>query len=172
MWSIKKILVPTDFSKASEAALEAAIELAKKFDASIVLLHAYQVPIYPYAVTPMVTPIDLVVHIEKGAEKALQDAASLHAASGVSIGTSLQAGPAWETILRATKQLNIGLVVIGSRGLRGLPRALLGSTAERVVRYSSVPVMTLHGPVAAEVTGHADDKGAKAADEVVDRWLL
>ncbi len=48
MRSIKKILVPTDFSQPSEAALQTAIELAKKFGASIVLLHAYQVPVYAY----------------------------------------------------------------------------------------------------------------------------
>ena len=48
MWSMKRILVPTDFSKSSELALEAAITLAKMFDAAIVLMHVYQVPVYPY----------------------------------------------------------------------------------------------------------------------------
>src|SRR6476646_10149235 len=52
MWSIKKILVPTDFSKGSETSLDAAVELAKKFDAALVLMHAYQVPVYAYPASP------------------------------------------------------------------------------------------------------------------------
>ena len=172
MWSIKKILVPTDFSKPSEAALEAAVEVAKKFDASIVLMHAYQMPVYPYPVTAMVTPLDLVAHIEQGARKALETAVASHAAAGVPIETSLCAGHAWEQILRAGKEFDTGLIVIGSRGLRGLPRALMGSTAERVVRYSPVPVMTLHGPVPSGAETRTNDNGAKAAAELVDRWLI
>jgi nucleotide-binding universal stress UspA family protein len=69
--------------------------------------------------------------------------------------------------LRASKKFEADLIVIGSRGLRGLPRALLGSTAERVVRYSNVPVTTLHGPV--EDACAAD---VKTADDLVDRWLI
>jgi nucleotide-binding universal stress UspA family protein len=171
MWSIKKILVPTDFSKASEAALEAAVELAKKFDASIVLMHAYHVPQYPYPVPSLITPVDLMEQIEKGARNALQDAVSSQSASGVLITTSLHAGSPWEQILRTAKEFDVGLIVIGSRGLRGLPRALMGSTAERVVRYSPVPVVTLHGPPPTEAGRKARSEGANAADGLTDRWL-
>jgi nucleotide-binding universal stress UspA family protein len=168
VWSINKILVPTDFSKASEAALDAAIELAKKFEASIVLMHAYQLPVYPYPLTStIVTPLDLATHVEHGARRALDDVVSAHRASGVAMTSSLHAGGAWEEILRAAKEFDVGLIVIGSRGLRGLPRALMGSTAERVVRYASVPVVTLHGPP----TG-ADTKEAGATDVLLDRWSI
>jgi nucleotide-binding universal stress UspA family protein len=169
MWSIRTILVPTDFSKASEAALDAAVTLAKKFDAGIVLLHAYHLPVYPYTPTSTVTPADLVAYVDQGATKALQAAASEHTESGVRITTALKAGTPWEQILRAAKEFDVGLIVIGSRGLRGLPRALLGSTAERVVRYSPVPVTTLHGPVQGE---DQPIDGTKAANDLVDRWLI
>jgi len=172
MWSITKILVPTDFSKASDAALDAAIALAKKFDAAIVLLHAYQVPVYPYPTSQAVTAADLVGHIEKGAREALQTAVAQHTGSGVSITTVLHAGTAWEQILRTAKELDAGLIVIGSRGLRGLPRALLGSTAERVVRYAQVPVMTLHGPVGGIGDDPTMSESARAANDLVDRWLI
>ena len=69
MWSVKKIMVPTDFSRASEAALEAAIELAKKFDASIVLMHAYQVPTYAFPVAPVVPVIELASYVEEAASQ-------------------------------------------------------------------------------------------------------
>lgn len=173
MWSMKKILVPTDFSECSERALEAAITLAKKFDASIVLMHAYQLPTYPYPTAPNanVTSADLVEYIEHGARAALQTAASRHGASGVSITTALSVGTPWEQILRAAKEIGAGLIVIGSRGLRGLPRALLGSTAERVVRYSSVPVMAFHGPLPVSEEDKTAE-GVKAANDLVDRWLI
>jgi nucleotide-binding universal stress UspA family protein len=170
---MKKILVPTDFSKSSQFALEAAITLAKKFDAAIVLMHAYRVPIYPYPTTadPNLTPADLVEYIERGARTALQTVASSHGASGVPITTLLTAGIPWEQILRTAQEIKAGLIVIGSRGLSGLPRALLGSTAERVVRYSSVPVMTFHDslPVSEE---DRTAEGVKAANELVERWLI
>lgn len=173
MWSTKKILVPTDFGKSSELALEAAITLAKKFDAAIVLVHVYHVPVYPYPTkTSADLPAgDLVEYIEHGAKAALQTAASKHGDSGVPITTVLQAGTPWEQILRTAKEVHAGLIVIGSRGLRGLPRALLGSTAERVVRYSSVPVMTFHGPLPVSEEDKTAE-GIKAADELVDRWLI
>jgi nucleotide-binding universal stress UspA family protein len=173
MWSMTKIMVPTDFSDSSERALEAAIVLARKFNASIVLLHVYQVPVYPYpAMTSANVPAgDLAEYVERGARAALETCASRHGDSGITITTVLKAGIPWEQILRTSKEIGAGLVVIGSRGLRGLPRALLGSTAERVVRFSSVPVMTFHGPLP---VSEADKTaaGIRDADELVDRWLL
>jgi nucleotide-binding universal stress UspA family protein len=169
MWSFNRILVPTDFGKASEAALDAAIGLAKKFDGSIVLMHAYQIPVYPYSLSAP-TPVDLVEHIQKGAEKELALTAARHGDSGIAIKTSLRAGSPWEEVLRAAQEHHATLIVIGSRGLRGLPRALLGSTAERVVRYASVPVLTLHAPLPETDEDRAG--GVKAADGLVDRWLI
>jgi nucleotide-binding universal stress UspA family protein len=173
MWTIKTILVPTDFSKPAGLALEAAITLARKFDASIVLMHSYQVPVYPYPLeaNAMVTPTDLVEHVEKAAQAALETAAASHGASGVRITTALKAGVPWEQIIRSAQAIDAGLIVIGSRGLRGLPRALLGSTAERVVRYSPIPVMAFHGPLPVSEEDRTRE-GASAANDLVDRWLI
>jgi nucleotide-binding universal stress UspA family protein len=146
MRSIDKILVPTDFSPASGAALDAALFLAKKLQASIVLMHAYQIPIYAYPTAPLVPTAELSTHLEEAAMKALEETAGATQRSGIPIMTALYLGSPWEQILKAANDHEVGLIVMGSRGLRGLPRALLGSTAERVVRYSPVPVMTMHGP--------------------------
>jgi nucleotide-binding universal stress UspA family protein len=155
MRAINKILVPTDFSPASSAALEAALAFAKKFEASIVLMHAYQIPIYAYPANALVTVSEISIDAEVAATKALEAAAAALRA-GVPIQTALYLGAPWEQILKAAGDHEVGLIVMGSRGLRGLPRALLGSTAERVVRYASVPVMTLHGP---------PESGLEAVDE-------
>jgi len=169
MWSIKKILVPTDFSKGSEAALDGAIDLAKKFDASIVLMHAYQIPVYAYPASPVVPVADLTSYVEEAASKQLEAVATSARSSGVPVTTVLRVGSPWEQILRASKEQEAGLIVIGSRGLHGLPRALMGSTAEKVVRHSPIPVMTLHGPLPQPT---AKEAGAKAADDLVDQWLI
>ncbi len=151
MRSISKILVPTDFSPASAAALDAALFLAKKLGASIVLMHAYQVPIYAFPTAPLVPASELSTHVERAAMNALEMAAAARG-FGVPIMTALYLGAPWEQILKAATDHDVGLIVMGSRGLRGLPRALVGSTAERVVRYAPVPVMTLHGPPEAEAS--------------------
>ena len=145
MWRVSKILVPTDFSKASEAALDTAIEIAKKFDASIVLVHAYQLPVYAYPTSPLVPLAEFSIEVEQAAMKALAATAGAHQ-RGVPMQTGLYLGNPWEQILKAAKEHDVGLIVMASRGLRGLPRALVGSTAERVVRYATVPVMTMHEP--------------------------
>ena len=173
MWSMKKILVPTDFSKSSELALDAAMTLAQKFGSSIVLMHAYQLPVYPYPVTAntLVSPADMLNHVEHGARALLETAAAAHRDRGVPISTTIKAGSPWEEIIRTAREIDAGLIVIGSRGLRGLPRALLGSTAERVVRYAPIPVMTFHGPLPVTEEDRAKEGGA-AANDLVDRWLI
>ena len=119
----------------------------------------------------MVTPTDLVEHVEKGAQTALETATASHGACGVHITTALKAGVPWEQIIRTAREIEAGLIVIGSRGLRGLPRALLGSTAERVVRYSPIPVMAFHGPLPVSEEDRTRE-GASAANDLVDRWLI
>lgn len=58
----------------------------------------------------------------------------------------LRNGVAWEEIAAVAKESQADLIVIGTRGRRGLARALLGSVAESVIRTSDVPVLTLHAP--------------------------
>jgi nucleotide-binding universal stress UspA family protein len=113
----------------------------------------------------------MVEYIERGARKALETAASSRGDSGVPITTELKAGTPWEQIIKTAKEIEAGLIVIGSRGLSGLPRALLGSTAERVVRYSSVPVLAFHGPLPAP-QAERSEQAARAADDLVERWLI
>jgi len=59
------------------------------------------------------------------------------------VATALRSGRPWEEILAAAREGNADLIVIGTHGRKGLPRALLGSVAEKVVRMSPVPVLTV-----------------------------
>jgi nucleotide-binding universal stress UspA family protein len=167
MWTINKILVATDFTPASTPAIDAAFALASRFGASIVLMHCYQVPVYS---GPLLTPsAELTAAIEQAASKQLEELAHDRRLTGVAISTSLNVGQPWEQILRAAKSHKADLIVVGSRGLRGLPRALLGSTAERVVRYAPIPVLTQHWRDSA---ASEDSARAKAADQLAEQWLI
>jgi len=141
----KNLLVPIDFGEPSQRALEAAIELARRFDAKITLVHVYEIPAYVYGGMSSYATTDLFGPIEEAARASLDKA--LREVKGKLPATKavLRRGPPAMEILAAIDELHPDLVVIGTRGRTGVKHALLGSVAERVVRMSPVPVLTMHG---------------------------
>lgn len=146
MWLQKKILVPTDFSELARSATDAALEVAHECKVPLVLLHVYGMPGQTYPNVALVLTADFVRSLESAARSALNDEAARLAQKGVEISTVLNVGTAWEQILETAKMVDAGLIVMGTHGRRGVTRALLGSVAERVVRLSPVPVLTLRHP--------------------------
>jgi nucleotide-binding universal stress UspA family protein len=144
MLTKRKILVATDFGEPSKAAADLALELAKQFEAPLVLVHSYLLPasIYAGALAPPFA--DYARAFEDAARELLEQEGLRLADRGAVVTTMLRAGVAWEEILAAAKELEVGLIVVGTHGRRGLPRALLGSVTEKVVRLSPVPVLTIH----------------------------
>ena len=140
--SIQHILVPTDFAEASAKALQLAVQLALRFDAKLTLLHVWELPIYPYM--DFMLNSEIIGEIEEAATKGLARAVeelqkTLPGAQG-----KLKTGFPWQGILDATEEVGADLVVMGTHGRRGLSRLTLGSVAEKVVRLSKVPVLTVH----------------------------
>jgi nucleotide-binding universal stress UspA family protein len=136
---IKHILVPTDFSEPSERAMKLAIEIAQTFDARITLLHVWSIPNVGYA-EALSWPIDAM---EREARKALENARVSVVKQHVATDALLREGKTFFLIIDAVKELDVDLIVIGTHGRRGLPRLVLGSVAEKVVRASPVPVLTV-----------------------------
>jgi nucleotide-binding universal stress UspA family protein len=145
MWLTKKIVVATDFAEASQVAADVALELAKKFQVPLVLVHAYLVPGSIYMGVPMAPVVDYARLYEDSARQALEKERARLADKSAEVVSVLRAGIAWEQILSAAKDFDADLIVVGTHGRRGLPRAILGSVAEKVVRLSSIPVLTIHG---------------------------
>jgi nucleotide-binding universal stress UspA family protein len=87
---------------------------------------------------------DYVQLMEDSAQSALNNEAARLQGKGVEVTTVLRMGSPWEQVLDVAGKLEVGLIVMGTHGRRGLPRALLGSVAEKVVRLSPVPVLTVH----------------------------
>jgi nucleotide-binding universal stress UspA family protein len=124
---IRKILLGYDGSEGSERAAELAISLAQRYDAAVVVCHAFgQMPMHtkPSEVRRLVDPV---------VERLLK----LGIAAEISIPDELPA----EGILRAAEDSEADLIVVGSRGRGTFANLLLGSTADRVIRFAKVPVL-------------------------------
>lgn len=143
MTSIRRILVPTDFSPGAAAAVDLAAEMAKAFGASITLLHVVAVPANyaPYPLIPL--PGEWIRGMRDDASRRLEQERARVA--GPSTSSEVRDGRADEGILAAAVEGKYDLVVMGTHGWSGLKHALLGSVAERVVRHSPVPVLTIRG---------------------------
>jgi nucleotide-binding universal stress UspA family protein len=136
----KTILVPIDFQEASLDALAFARDLASKLGLEVVLLHTYAVPVVVYpGFDPIITP-GLPDEIASTAKSALEKLA----ADQGGLATVLRPGDPATEILRAIEELKPELVALGTHGRTGLAHLLLGSVAEKVVRSSPVPVITIH----------------------------
>jgi nucleotide-binding universal stress UspA family protein len=144
MLSIKKILVPTDFSTCAGDALRMGIELARKFGASVTVLHVYQIPMYPlaegtYIAGPQITA-ELVRDITESLEKVKNEFKG-----DVPIDTRMAEGVPYVEIAHTARDGHYDLIVIGTHGRTGVRHMLLGSVAERVVRTAPCPVLTTRG---------------------------
>jgi nucleotide-binding universal stress UspA family protein len=139
----KKILVATDFSELGRAAVVTALELAKALDAQVDVLHAFTM--LGMADSGGYTAAQLQ-QFETNARADLSQAADAIGRAG-RLGESLLApGEPSQQILRAAESHKADLIVLGSRGRRGLSRMVLGSTAEHVLRKAHVPVLVIKEP--------------------------
>jgi nucleotide-binding universal stress UspA family protein len=142
---IRHILVPHDFSDTAEYALAYALVLAQKFGARVTVLHAYEVPAYGYPDALHVS-LDLMPETERAIASSLEGVKARALRAKVDVDVSLRRGTPWAEITAAAMETKADLVVMGTRGRRGVARALLGSVAERVVRTAPCPVLTVHAP--------------------------
>ncbi len=142
----KKILVSTDFSEASDYAVKYAVGLAKQLGASLVLLHAYEIPLLTLPGSAAALAPEIVQKIVTASEDALRERAAGLRDSGVPIETMLKTGDARQTIVAVASFIHADLIVMGTHGRTGLSRVLIGSVAENVVRTATVPVLTVKPP--------------------------
>lgn len=140
----KTILVPTDFGETSEHAVEYALELAKALGSEIVLMHAFEIPAVGFPDGALVATAEMTNGVLEGAQVGLDRQAAQYEGRGIEMRTIIKQGDAWRSIIAAADELGADLIVMGTHGRRGLPRALLGSVAEKVVRTAHCPVLTVH----------------------------
>ncbi len=146
MFTLKRILVPTDFGSPSVAALDYALGFASALKASITVFHAYEIPIIGVPDGTFVATPDMVDRIQTAAARVLDATVASHRGE-VEVASLLRQGRPWEAIHEAAKEIGADLIVLGTHGRHGLVRALLGSVTEKVMRTSLVPVVVVHSPV-------------------------
>jgi nucleotide-binding universal stress UspA family protein len=140
---MKNILVPTDFSENAENALYYAIDLAKKENAKIILLHAYQINYK----NPEV-PLDFVLEEEKQVIKESNNQLKTESLKIAQVGNvmyeymSIEDSPI-DGILNTIKQKEIDLVVMGTKGMSNIFDAILGSNTAKIIEKASCPVIAV-----------------------------
>lgn len=142
-----RILVPTDFSDQASQALRYAVPLARQLGGKISLLHVFDWLIAPAAFGAVVTDEN---RIEEAARRKLDDLARVTVPPELLGNTLVRTGRAYREISDAARGLRMDLIVMATQGRTGLKRALLGSTAERVVRHAACPVLTVRSYVEAK----------------------
>ena len=148
MLPIRKILCPTDFSDPSYKALSAACELAEHFNAEISIIHVVApIPTVAANVGPSAFNINTYqFELEDEAKKMLKKVIKDRVPENVNVSHIVTHGNAAEKILHAASENDgIDLIVIATRGRAGWRNTLFGSVAERVVRLSTIPVLTVSG---------------------------
>lgn len=143
---IETILVPTDFSDDAQQAINTALDFAESFGSRIVLVHAYHLDLplsTPMIGGPVILPEGFFVEYRTQAADQVEKLAKESARDGVQVRGLAIEGPAWNVILEQAKALPADLIVMGTRGLTGIKHVAMGSVAERVVRMSDCPVLTV-----------------------------
>ena len=145
MLSIKRILIPTDFSELGACAVDYGSELAKTFSAEVHLLHVIQDPAV-FVIDPMALPAEAVQEMIAAREaSANEEMGQLLCAedSPLSVIRTTRRGRPQDQIVEYAAEHEIDLIVIATHGRSGLKHLLMGSVTESVVRLSGCPVLTV-----------------------------
>jgi len=141
---IKTILFPTDFSNGARAAMDYALSLAQDYKANLVLLYVIQdISIAEWYIPSSISAADLVEDMQKSADREMEKWGGEAAAKVSTIEKLVVRGVPFVEIIRVAKEKNADMIVIGTHGRTGIDHMLFGSTAEKVVRKASCPVLTV-----------------------------
>jgi len=144
----KTILVPHDFSSPANHALAIARDEAKAHGAKLLLLHVIDLPFSLKPETVIVpdatgAPINVKDYAVRLAEEHLADLSERVGKDGVTPKTFIRLGKPEDEIVKFANENAVDLIAMGTHGRTGLAHMLVGSVAERVVRISKCPVLTI-----------------------------
>ncbi len=143
---IRRILVPTDFSRSSLNAVDYAIDLAKQHGAEVILVHViepmnYAVPRY------LPEPTALLESQREESQKEIDRIVERVRSEWDKCRSEVHLGVVYEVIAESARKLKADLIVIATHGRTGLAHMFIGSVAERVVRIAPCPVLTVRSPL-------------------------
>ena len=155
MIRMKKILHPTDFSVSSKYALEYALAYTRKFEAKLYLLHVipdiqigtyFGLPTIPTQPQVQIDSDRIMIDIEKQVKQALEEVLPPEVRDTIPVECLIRHGAPFLEIIRCAEQIGADLIVCGTHGRTGLKQAIIGTVAEKVVRKSRIPVLSIRHP--------------------------
>lgn len=144
---IKKILLPTDFSPASRAAIGPAHVLAQRFGATLELLHVYEA--LPLGIPEWNvlgrdgTPVAAREFVKNLAHAEMDKLLAELRGRGITVSGRVESGNAWRVITQIAAEERHDLIVVATHGYHGVQRFVMGSVAEKVVRHAPCPVFVV-----------------------------
>ena len=147
MYDIKTILLTTDFSDTATRAIEPALALARRFGAQIVLTFVEEDRLPPLVVEYMAVGVEDVMNqqVDRARER-LEEYAATHLEGLEGLELIIGVGTAHVEIVRLAEEKKADLIVMATHGRGFISHAILGSTAERVLRRSPCPVLVVREP--------------------------
>jgi nucleotide-binding universal stress UspA family protein len=144
---MKRILVPTDFSKHAEYALRVAAQIAKKNNSEICLLHMLELPHQASDAISAGSSIPQIMFFKDMALNKLEALMESDFLDGITVSEIIQFEKAFDGIMEISKKNNIDLIVMGSHGVSSYEKMFFGSNTEKVVRTSEVPVLVIKNEI-------------------------
>lgn len=143
MIQLKNVLLPLDFSEPSLKATDYAVELARRFDATLHLLHVIEDPV---VYLPMFEsyPLPTREQFETYARERLENWIPAEDSEGLKLESHYRHGNPFREIIDYAEDCKADLIVIGTHGRGMALHMLLGNVAEKVVRRAPCPVLTIH----------------------------
>lgn len=149
MIKLTRVVCPTDFSPTSSRAVDYAGTMADSFGAELVLLHSIPLMDYPLRSFGMSSSIE---HIQEELQTRAMESLEVRSKKlketlpNINVRLLVRNGEPHETTLECAKSENADMIVMGTHGYTGITHALLGSSAEKVVRLADCPVLTVRTP--------------------------
>lgn len=145
----KKILFCTDFSEDSHWAFTYALDLAKTYKATLLIFHVTYEPVHPEQLS-LYLPPEKLEELKTSQKKEIDQQLKAHYTQKMgrfkNYQIFLKVGEPFLEIIQKAKKDSADLIVMGTHGRTGLDHILFGSTAEKVVRKSPCPVLTIRHP--------------------------
>jgi nucleotide-binding universal stress UspA family protein len=142
--TLRRLLVPTDFSDASRSAVRYGVAFAENFKCTLHLLHVLETVTGADPLALEIPERSTIEHaIEATAWDQLRGVLSSSEQARVRVELAIEWGSPADEILRYAKEHTIDLIAMGTHGRGGVGRLLLGSVTENVVRHAPCPVLTV-----------------------------
>jgi universal stress protein A len=155
--AIKRIACCTDFSENADAAFEAAVDLAKRYEAKLFIIH-----VLPPVISPLMTDAEWVMpetpqeSVVVGLEQRMQERYGARIDPSVPSELLVLHGHVSTEVLRFLDEQQVDLVVLGSYGLSGMGLVFFGSVAKRVSQKAGCSVLIVRKPGGTNAAGGSD----------------